>query len=624
MIREGATFDGYHLVRLLGRGGAGEVYLADPPARGLIQEQVALKIYRAARDEPFALEVMRQAQLVAALRHPQILPCYTEAAQGDDLAIVMAYASGGSLGDALNTRRPSMTLPLRPALVARIVRQVARALADVHARGLIHGDLKPSNLFVRTDSEGSSIVALSDFGHAMLTSTAVWELQRNRFGQPPVWVNNQLTWAAPEQLQGKVLPASDQYGLAALAYFLLTGVPPVSAEAQALISGNAPRPIVPPSRLNPALDDEVDAALFNALAPVPFHRFNDVASFAEALDEALAANNAGGSYTDYPSPASSSKIARSSTRNPAKRTLAHMSMTRSHKAASNRAASKEDASNAIVLDTADFGDWDDAPPAKRRLSPLTTLALLLTVFACVMSVLVLNPGGMLPVRLDLAGLAGAQSTPTAISSPTPAKTAAQLQAESRLRAALASKPVYSDALTGTPAAWLTDGKSAFFGADHRLHLRNTAKGPLVDDMPADASIPKGAYVTTVDVALLTGSATTYAGLRFLVSTSAKGDTYYSYQVNSNGRFELWAQQLGTGLTFLTGGFVPSLKAGTGATNTLAVLVDPKASTLTLYANGTFVFEAPIPSGVAMTGRAGVIAADSGVEAAFTNFAIHGA
>jgi serine/threonine-protein kinase len=72
---EGASFDGYRLLRLLGRGGAGEVYLAESPLDGPVSGQVAVKVYRDARSEPVAQELMRQTQLAASLKHPHILPC---------------------------------------------------------------------------------------------------------------------------------------------------------------------------------------------------------------------------------------------------------------------------------------------------------------------------------------------------------------------------------------------------------------------------------------------------------------------------------------------------------------------------------------------------------------------
>lgn len=632
MTLEGASFDGYRLLRLLGRGGAGEVYLAESPLDGPVVGQVAVKVYHDARSEPVAQELMRQTQLAASLNHPHILPCYNNAIEGNDLAIVMAYAHGGSLGDTLNSSQSSVTLPLRPTVVTSIIAQVASTLADIHAQGLTHGDLKPTNLFMRTATDGSPIVAISDFGHAFLAQTAIASLLHPG-PVPPEWAVEQLAWVAPEQLQGDPMPASDQYGLAALAYYLLTGIRPVSAEAQRVLSGNSPRAIIPPSRLNPALDDTLDAVLLHALAPLPKQRFVNAVEFARALDDALAASEAvsGGEGSGAPSArGASGGWDEDALEKPTKRTLAQMGFSATPAAArSGRrpapVAAKAPERTRIqrllhVSEGPKVADsWDDAQASgmRRRVTFITGLLLV-----GVVALLLLITGiGNLRARLDGSSASGAKSTPIVRSSPSPDP---QSQAEAQLRAALGSKPVYLDTLTGSPAAWTVNGKSIFFGSDHRLHLLNAAKTPLFADMPTSAPMPKGAYVASVDVSLVKGAAGDHAGLRFLASTAQKGDTYYSYLITSSGRFEIWLQQPETGLVFINSGVVPSLKTGDGQTNTLAVLVDPTTKTLTLFANGAFIFQTQVPGGVALTGRAGVLTPDNGVEAAFANFAVYSA
>ncbi|HEY7341261.1 MAG TPA: serine/threonine-protein kinase [Ktedonobacterales bacterium] len=629
MTLEGASFDGYRLLRLLGRGGAGEVYLAESPLDGPVAGQVAVKVFRDARSEPVAQELMRQTQRAASLKHPHILPCYNNAIEGNDLAIVMAYAHGGSLGDTLNSSQSSVTLPLRPAVVTSIIAQVASTLADIHAQGLTHGDLKPTNLFMRTAADGSPIVAISDFGHAFLAQAAIASLLHPG-PVPPEWAVEQLAWVAPEQLQGDPTPASDQYSLAALAYYLLTGIRPVSAEAQRIMSGNSPRAIIPPSRLNPALEDGLDAVLLHALAPLPRQRFVNAVEFARALDEALSTSDAvpGGGSIASPARGASVDPDGYMPERPTKRTLAQMSFS----AAPARSGRRPVVANAPqrsriqrLLHVSEgpkvaesWDEDDDAPSTLRRRATLITGLLLVGVVA----VLLLITGiGNLRARLDPSSAAGASNTPIVRISPSPD---AQSQAESQLRAALGSKPVYLDTLTGSPAAWTVNGKSIFFGTDHRLHLLNAAKTPLFADMPTSAPMPKGAYVASVDVSLVKGAAGDHAGMRFLASTAQKGDTYYSFLVTSGGRWEIWLQQPETGLVFINGGLVPSLKTGDGQSNTLAVLVDPTAKMLTLFANGAFLFQTPVPGGVALTGRAGVLTPDDGVEATFANFAVYSA
>ncbi len=631
MTLEGSSFDGYRLLRLLGRGGAGEVYLAESPVDGPVAGQVAVKVYRDARSEPVAQELMRQTQLAASLKHPHILPCYSNAIEGNDLAIVMAFAHGGSLGDTLNSSQSSVTLPLRLTVVTSIIAQVASTLADIHAQGLTHGDLKPTNLFMRAAADGSPIVAISDFGHAFLAQAAIASLLHPG-PVPPEWAVEQLAWVAPEQLQSDPTPASDQYGLAALAYYLLTGIRPVSAEAQRVMSGNAPRSIIPPSRLNPALDDTLDAVLLHALAPLPKQRFVNAVEFARALDDALSASDtvSGGGSMAPPSRSAADWDDPAADR-PTKRTLAQMGFSAAP--ASARSGRRPVVANANAPQRTRIQrllhvsegpkveeTWDDvdAPSSTRRRATLITGLLMVGVVAML---LLITGIGNLRARLDPSSAAGVNSTPIVKSSPSPGP---QSQAESQLRAALGSKPVYLDTLTGSPAAWTVNGKSIFFGTDHRLHLLNAAKTPLFADMPSSAPMPKGAYVASVDVSLVKGATGDHAGMRFLASTAQKGNTYYSYLITSTGRFEIWLQQPSTGLVFLNGGVVPSLKTGDGQINTLAVLVDPTAKMLTLFANGAFLFQTQVPGGVALTGRAGVLTPDNGVEATFANFAVYSA
>jgi serine/threonine protein kinase len=606
VTQEGAAFNGYLLLRLLGRGGAGEVYLAASPTG----EEVAIKIFREARGEATAINLMQQAQAVSTLQHPNILPCYGDATEGNDLAIVMALAEGGSLGNVIGARRPTITLPLRPAVVSRLVTQAARALNEAHAHGLVHGDLKPNNLFVRTNV-ATPTVAIGDFGQGFLPRAAVAALRQSRSGKLPAWVADQLAWVAPEQLRGQAVAASDQYALAALAYFLLTGIQPISAEAQTLLSGRATRSIASPSRLNSALGDEVDVALFHALSPLPHQRFDDVLGFARAFEDAV---GFGPSLSGLPGEVRRFDAGASALR-PAKRTLAQMSAVQSpmHRAP-GKSSLVLDAASLPVFETPYTTDAPTPPPEdpKRRGPLAIALALLLLA---ILGAFVFTASHGLP----FAPLA-ASGTPTAVVTATPANTD-EAVALARLRTALAGQPIYSDALTGDPANWTVNDKSTFFGADHRLHLRNTAKTALFENMPPSVALPKGAYIASVDVTLVQG-ANVHAGMWFLVSSSISGATYYSYQVTPDGRFELWVQRPDTGLTFLTSGFVPALTAGLGKNNTLAVLIDPVAQTLTLFANNTFVFETPIRSGVALSGRLGVATPDSNVEASFANFAVY--
>jgi serine/threonine protein kinase len=267
MERERAFFGPYRLLRRLGGGGAGEVYLAESTQPGQDGHQVAIKILRATADNPMSQAVGRDVTRVATLDEKHIIPYRDVVADGTALGVVMAYAPGGSLGDELR-QSDLVPLPLAPAIVARIVSQTARALSAAHTAGITHGDLKPSNIFVRTSSHGAPIATISDFGQAFLTPLAA-ERAANERGDQNQWALEQLRFAAPEQLQDAVSPATDQYALAAVAYYLLTGSHVFSGAARQLLNAIAHDPITPPSALNPSQNAGVDRVLQRALAKQP-------------------------------------------------------------------------------------------------------------------------------------------------------------------------------------------------------------------------------------------------------------------------------------------------------------------------------------------------------------------
>src|SRR5262249_54865029 len=130
---------------------------------------------------------------------------------------------------------------------------------------------------------------VSDFGQAILTlAAASLASGRNAGPDQQRWVHEQLRCAAPEQLRGAATTASDQYGLAALAYYLLTGRPPFAGDAGALLAAIPSDAPPPPSRVNPEISPEAERALLRALAKQPEARFASIAVFGELLADTLA------------------------------------------------------------------------------------------------------------------------------------------------------------------------------------------------------------------------------------------------------------------------------------------------------------------------------------------------
>src|SRR5579884_1778214 len=290
--REGMPLEGhllgrYRLLQLIGSGGMGEVYLAEDPG---VQRQVALKVMRmeiAASPEAETAKratrlFQREAQAIAQLDHPSILPLYDYGEQKVNGAtftyLVMPYRQEGSLAHWLHQRGSSNVLSLQD--IAYIVQQAASALQYAHDRQIIHQDVKPTNFLVRSnnDSPARLDLLLTDFGIAKL-DTFTASMSQNIRGTP--------AYMAPEQCEGQSVPASDQYALAVMVYELLIGRPPFQGNAMQIMYAHVHVPPHPPSGLNPHLPAALDGVLLRALAKKPEDRYPSISAFAIAFQQAL-------------------------------------------------------------------------------------------------------------------------------------------------------------------------------------------------------------------------------------------------------------------------------------------------------------------------------------------------
>lgn len=297
MSLEGQQIGRYRLLRLLGSGGMGEVYLAEDAP---INRQVAIKVIR---DEvsPYpddsavkesARLFQREARAIAALDHPHILQLYDygeRTINGAPLTyLVMPYRPEGSLTAWLRQRSGSelpQGMPLRTQDVANFIHQAADALQHAHDRQIIHQDVKPANFLIRSDRENPDRpdLLLTDFGVAKI-NTATASVSHSIRGTP--------AYMAPEQLDGHPAPASDQYALAVMAYELLTGRPPFQGSLSQVMYQHFQAQPPAPSTLNPHLPRDVDTVLLHALAKKPEDRFASVSAFARAFQEALQGTDA--------------------------------------------------------------------------------------------------------------------------------------------------------------------------------------------------------------------------------------------------------------------------------------------------------------------------------------------
>jgi len=286
MLQEGLLFNQYRIVRRLKSGGMGEVYLADDIH---LQRQVAIKVIRTDTsrysDDDSLREAarlfLREARAIAQLNHSRILHIYRVGEESIDgiphMYMVMPFSREGSFADWLQKQNQRL---LSPWDVERIVKQAASALQHAHDRKIIHQDVKPSNFLIQSDAEEANELnlQLADFGVAkFMTVTSESKTIRGT----PIYM-------APEQWDGRPVPATDQYALAVMAYELLTGRTPfVGNNYHEIWQQHHHVEPPPPSTINPSLSKEIDYALLRALSKNPAKRFTSVSTFARAFRQAL-------------------------------------------------------------------------------------------------------------------------------------------------------------------------------------------------------------------------------------------------------------------------------------------------------------------------------------------------
>ncbi len=281
MSLEGFHLGRFHLLRLLGRGGMGEVYLAEDEQ---LRRHVAIKVIQTEYPDPEATRLfLREARAIAMLNHPHILQLFDfgEATlHATTLTyMVMPFCREGTLAAWMHQRRTMALLSAQE--VGVLVQQAVSALQCAHNHQIVHQDVKPSNFLLRTSEEAKALpdLLLADFGVAKSTSATASVSQSVR-GTP--------AYMAPEQWEATPIPATDQYALAVVAYVLLTGHPPFQGGFGQVMYQHLHVIPSPPSTRNPRLPADLDPVLLHALAKKPEERFASISTFARAFQQALA------------------------------------------------------------------------------------------------------------------------------------------------------------------------------------------------------------------------------------------------------------------------------------------------------------------------------------------------
>jgi len=274
-LSSGTAIGRYEIIEPLGQGGMATVYKARQPS---LERVVALKVIRPGfSDDPEFLErFKREARAVARLDHPNVVQVYDFDQVDGRAFLAMQYLEGGTLRDRVAQLAQERRL-LPQAEVARIVEQVASALAYGHGLGVVHRDVKPANIMLTRD--GRAVV--TDFGIARMLGGTQLTATGVGIGTPE--------YMSPEQGQGTALDArSDEYSLGVVVYELLTGSLPFTGDTPfAVVLKHVRDPLPPARQLNPAVNADTEAVLAKALAKDPSARYLGVVELADALRSAL-------------------------------------------------------------------------------------------------------------------------------------------------------------------------------------------------------------------------------------------------------------------------------------------------------------------------------------------------
>ena len=275
-LADGQLWGPYRIVRLLGRGGMGEVYEAEQLETG---RRLALKVLRAAlRGDEDRARFLREGQLAASISHPHTVYIFGSEEVGGAPVITMELLPGGTLKD-----RVSAAGPMPPSAAVSAVLDITGGLDAAQAAGILHRDIKPSNCFVDADGD----VKVGDFGLSIstLTRDVRHELATAGFEGTP-------QFAAPEQLRGAPLDVrADIYAVGATLYYLLTGRPPHDGpDLRELVSKVASEKPVSPRVLRRDIPRGLAAVVMRCLAKTPAGRPQSYAELADLLRPYLSAH----------------------------------------------------------------------------------------------------------------------------------------------------------------------------------------------------------------------------------------------------------------------------------------------------------------------------------------------
>ena len=266
----GKTLGHYRILEIVGQGGMATVYKAED----LRDEKIAavkVMLPYLSRDEGLKKRFRQEAKMLSRLKHPNIVPILDYGEENGHLYYVLPYMPLGSLSDRLTNG------PISVEETAHIISQAAAALQHAHDEGVVHRDVKPSNILL--DEQGKA--QLSDFGFAYWSETTLSLTGSGLVGTPG--------YMSPEQCLGEgVTELSDQYSLGVVLYRLIVGRIPFEGETPLAIAlKHINEPLPPPREVNHGVPVPLENVLITALEKNPKNRYASIAIFNDALQEAI-------------------------------------------------------------------------------------------------------------------------------------------------------------------------------------------------------------------------------------------------------------------------------------------------------------------------------------------------
>ena len=272
---EGQTLGKYQILQPLGQGGMARVYKAYHPQ---LDRYVAIKVLRPdlVGEEEFLERFRREAQSVAALRHPNIVQVFDFDVHDDIYYMVMELLEGDNLKTRMNEYRArGQIMPFGE--MAKILLDVLDGLGYAHAQGMVHRDIKPANIILTRPGRA----VLADFGIVQIVGATRHTVSGALIGT--------LNYMAPEQgLRGLSDARSDLYSLGVVFYELLTGRPPFDADTPlAILMKHVNDPLPRPTLINPRIPDAFERLVLKALSKEPADRYQTAAEMSQALMRAV-------------------------------------------------------------------------------------------------------------------------------------------------------------------------------------------------------------------------------------------------------------------------------------------------------------------------------------------------